>query len=335
MMKPWSSLLRTIDIQGIAAMVTVADLSGSGPREVGARMLVAGDGQISGTIGGGRLEWQALAEAQRMMADLEKTPTGKFYTLGPELGQCCGGAITLYFEIFDRKDIEFVRTASSLETECRNFTVKTKLLSHGAERAISDISNFKSGEFEQHSDGSLTARFTNDISQIWLFGAGHVGHALVNALAPLPFHLTWLDSRPNQFQDIERTNIDCIVSQDPVAALEQCPPGAFVIIMTHSHELDFDLCARALLANRFDYVGVIGSKTKAARFKLRLKSTGLDDNAIARLVSPLGVDTIKGKEPAMVAISITAQLLERRKAGQQASVDRHINIADKDNSAHG
>jgi xanthine dehydrogenase accessory factor len=334
MIKTWTRLAAMIEAQGIAAMVTVAELSGSGPREVGARMLVACDGQIFGTIGGGRLEWQALAEVQRMMTELRKAPARKYYALGPELGQCCGGAVTLFLEIFDKEDLDFVRKASHEETEGHDFTIEIKPLVDGAERIVSASPTTMGDAFVSLSDGRVWARFENHSTPVWLFGAGHVGHALVNALAPLPFHVTWLDSRADQFQETHSQRITCITSQDPVADLDRCPTGVFVVIMTHSHELDFELCEKALRQDRYGYVGVIGSKTKAARFRLRLKKAGLDDDAVARLVSPLGVATIKGKEPSIVATSIACQLLEQHEMRGQNTSDQDGRNLDKDKSAH-
>ncbi len=334
MKKPWSILAAMIESRGVAAMVTVAELDGSGPREIGARMLVARDGQTSGTVGGGRLEWQALAQAQRMMTEGQKAPVGKYYALGPELGQCCGGAVTLYFEVFDEDDLEFIRKASRLEAEYRDFAVETRPRADGAERSISVTPQSSAARFEQYSDGRVKACFAIDMTPIWLFGAGHVGRALVNALAPLPFHVTWLDSRPGQFRDFSSPDVICMADQDPVSALDCCPSEAFVVIMTHSHELDLELCEKTLHEDRFGFVGVIGSRTKAARFRLRLKNTGLNEDAIARLVSPLGVDTIKGKEPAIVATSIVCQLLERREIRRRKSNGQQFQELDEGESVH-
>ncbi len=334
MTKPWTELAAMIEAEGVAAMVTVAELSGSGPREVGARMLVARDGEISGTIGGGRLEWQALADVQRMMTELQKAPVRKYYALGPELGQCCGGAVTLFFEVFDGDDLDFVCQASRHETEAADFTVEIKPLIDGAERSVFSSTQPLDNPFEHLPDGRVRVRFANQMTPVWLFGAGHVGHALVSALAALPFQVTWLDSRADQFQDIHDQRVTCITTQDPVSNLDHCPAGAFVVIMTHSHELDLELCEKALRQNRYGYVGVIGSKTKAARFRLRLKNADLEEDAVARLVSPLGVATIKGKEPAIVATSIVCQLLERQEMHHQDTSNQHGQNLDKDSSAH-
>ncbi len=329
----WARLAAMIEAQGVAAMVTVAELDGSGPREVGARMLVASDGQISGTIGGGRLEWQALAEVQRMMTELHKAPAKKYYALGPELGQCCGGAVTLYLEIFDNDDLDFVCEASRHEIAGADFAIEIRPLINGAERSVCTTQANPDDTFEYLSDGRVRVLFANYLTPVWLFGAGHVGHALVKALAPLPFQVTWVDSRAGQFQETRSPRITRVVSQDPVADLDRCPKGAFVVIMTHSHELDLELCEKALRQDCHGYVGVIGSKTKAARFRLRLKNAGLNDDAVARLVSPLGVATIKGKEPAVVAASIACQLLEQHELHSQNSSDQNSQNLDRDKLA--
>ena len=319
---------------GIVAMLTVAELLGSGPREVGARMMINASGKIEGTIGGGRLEWQALAQAQRMIKNIEKVPTSTFYSLGPELGQCCGGAVTILFEIFDQDDLEFVTAAAALEKNHSTFIVETNQTASGARRTIVIGATTQVHNFELLDDGSSLVRYSNTNTPLWLYGAGNVGAALVAALAPLPFNITWIDQRPDQFLSQQHSDIRYLNSNDPVATLDDCPDGAFVVIMTHSHSLDFDLCERALKSNKFTYVGVIGRKTKAARFRSRLKSIGLNELEIMQLVSPLGVPSIKGKEPAIVAASIVAQLLEYRERLSIKNLDTK-NIEQREKIAHG
>ncbi len=330
---PWSSLAKTIKNDGIAAILTVAELLGSGPREVGARMMINASGKIQGTIGGGRLEWQALAQAQRMIRKIEKVPTSTFYSLGPELGQCCGGAVTVLFEVFDLDDLEFVEQAAALEEESAVFFVETNPTASGAMRTIQGSIISQIHDFELFEDSSSLARYSNTNTPLWLYGAGNVGAALIAALSPLPFDVNWIDQRPDQLLPHQHSDIRYQISNDPVVTLNDCPEGAFVIVLTHSHSLDFDLCEKALKLNKFPYVGVIGSKTKAARFRSRLKSNGLDELEIAQLISPLGVPSIKGKEPTIVAASIVAQLLEYREC--LVAKNPETNFEQRENIAHG
>src|SRR3984893_8802546 len=157
-------------------------------------------------------------------------------------------------------------------------------------------------------------RFGLDATPLYLFGAGHVGQSLVMALAPLPFAVTWIDPRPRSFPTHVPANAACRTGAEPVRLLDKAPDDAFVAIMTHSHALDLDVAAAALLARRFAYVGLIGSATKRARFASTLRQIGLGDDDIGRLICPIGLTEIHDKAPATIAAGVAAQLLIWRDA---------------------
>jgi len=157
--------------------------------------------------------------------------------------------------------------------------------------------------------GEYVENFEEVPTSLLLFGAGHVGRALVLALAPLPFTVRWIDPRRDMFPAVMPANVTPIASATPVEEIDAADKDAFVLIMTHSHALDFDIVTRALAAGRFPYVGLIGSATKRARFEHRLADLGLSQEKIARLVCPIGIDAIEGKLPAVIAASTVAQLL--------------------------
>ncbi len=145
--------------------------------------------------------------------------------------------------------------------------------------------------------------------RLLLFGAGHVGRALSLALAPLPFRITWIDGRDAAFPAQVPANAATLKSPDPPAAIARAEPGSFVLVLTHDHALDLAITAAALARPDLPFVGLIGSATKRARFERRLRELGLDDARIARLICPIGLPGIHGKEPAVIAASVTAQLL--------------------------
>ncbi|MEP6827414.1 MAG: xanthine dehydrogenase accessory protein XdhC [Aestuariivirga sp.] len=253
----WPKALALLNAQMNCVMVTVTNAEGSTPREEGAQMLVTARG-YHGTIGGGTLEWLAMAEAQSLL--------GKSYSirtltksLGPDLGQCCGGRMTLRLESFTMADIEDV---------------------------------------EQH------AALSDDVTHLNLWGAGHVGRALVMALAPLPFEITWWDVRDNAFPSAVPENVTC-----RLGAPQDMDPG-LVLVMTHSHALDFDIVDFALRHPHFPQIGLIGSDTKAARFRKRLVEAGHGSDALSRLTSPIGSKSIRSKLPAAIAASVAVQLLQ-------------------------
>ena len=173
--------------------------------------------------------------------------------------------------------------------------------------------------YDVQPDGRVIERFGEEPTAFYLFGAGHVGRALVTALAPLPFAVTWMDARPGAIPEMFPPNVTAIHDGDPVELLARAPDGAFVAVMTHSHALDLDLVIAALQAKRFGYVGLIGSATKRARFTSAMQKMGMGADVVDRLVCPIGLTTIKDKAPAAIAASVAAQVLMVREAASSAN----------------
>jgi len=248
-----------------AVLVTVASTQGSAPREIGAWMLVFAEA-IEGTIGGGHVELEAIANARAMLAGRDAA-LQRGYALGPSLGQCCGGTMNLVFECVTRDDAD-----------------------------------------------ALAARLAPQRVPVALFGGGHVGRAIVRALGPLPFAVTWIDSRDEIFPGDVPGNVECEHSDPVQAAVTMLAPHSLVLVMSFSHAEDLDVIAACLkrLRDRDDlpYVGLIGSKTKWASFRHRLEQRGFSADELARITCPIGVPGIKGKEPEVIAAGVAAQLLQ-------------------------
>lgn len=233
--------------------IAVTKTAGSVPREAGTQMLVWAD-RIDGTIGGGTLEWEAMAEARRMLADGRDQLT-RTIPLGPALGQCCGGSVTLTWE-----------RAETLDAAPRR--------------------------------------------PLWIYGAGHVGRAIVHVMAPLPdFDLIWVDTGADRFPD---TDIVTLVAKDPAQVVKHAPTDADHLILTYSHEIDLALC-HAVLSHDFRSAGLIGSATKWARFKKRLAGLGHSPAQIARIACPIG-DPLLGKHPQAIALGVATSMI----AGQHS-----------------
>jgi len=330
----WPTIERFLALHGAAVLVTLAEAAGSSPRETGARMVVRPDGRFSGTIGGGALEWLALAEAQQMMAGAGVTAAFRRLNkaLGPELGQCCGGRVVVTLERFEAGDLERVIALAAAERAGRFLTVSEP--GHPMRRSLAAGPSEGPG-YAKLPDGRIAERFGSGATPLYLFGAGHVGRSLVLALAPLPFAVTWIDPRPQSFPSHIPGNAICRTGAAPVRLLDNAPDGAFIAIMTHSHALDLDVAAGALLARRFAYVGLIGSATKRARFAGTLRQIGLGDDDIARLVCPIGLTEIRDKAPAAIAAAIAAQLLIRRDAVAAATSTADRALVAPSGAAHG
>lgn len=284
--------------------VAVLKARGSTPREAGAVMLVT-PAAIEGTIGGGELEWRAERLARSMFQPDQGPLQIERWPLGPELGQCCGGSVTLWFERFEQSDLPFL-------------TELAKRLEHGEQGWL--LSRDRGGQVERQwtlqcpvegAGESLVEALGQADPSVWVFGAGHVGRALVGLLETLPFSVSVIDNRASALQALPEGRFAQRLSDDPAAMVDQAPPGAALLIMTHSHEIDYAICRAALQRSDLGWVGLIGSETKATCFRLRLSRDGVDDARIATLVSPIGVDGVRSKLPAVIAVAVAAQLLQR------------------------
>jgi xanthine dehydrogenase accessory factor len=253
-------LKNAVQKNGPCAFVRVLNTKGSTPRGTDAWMVVTPQG-FHGSVGGGTLEWKAMAEAQALLQKGEKRRLLDF-VLGPDLGQCCGGRMQIEIEVYDEKSV--------------------LLMNEVNEKA----------------------------RQIYLFGAGHVARALVLALAPLPFEVLWIDQRPNAFPAVTPANVTMIKPENPLSVVADVAAGALVFVMTHSHALDLAIIDAALRNPNFEYVGLIGSATKRARFENRLSEATVDAARIAALICPIGVGGITSKHPAAIAAAVAAQILQ-------------------------
>ncbi len=143
-----------------------------------------------------------------------------------------------------------------------------------------------------------------------IYGAGHVAHALIGILAQLPIYIRWIDSRADLFPPTLPANVTQVVDDDPVEQVRQAQPGQASLILTHNHQLDFDLAQAILKRDDALWLGVIGSETKAKRFRHRLSHRGVSEHQISKMTCPVGLTQVTGKQPMEVAVSIAGQLIE-------------------------
>jgi xanthine dehydrogenase accessory factor len=300
----WAAIVRELEAGRTPVLATISAVDGSSPREAGARLVLTAQG-FTGTIGGGALEWQALARAQGLARRGGSALARERFALGPALGQCCGGAVEITFEAFGADALAAARDFAAREAQGPFGTQGT---AH-ADRIVREAIVAGDGPAFVRNGSSVTERFGEASTPVLLFGAGHVGRALVLALAPLPFAVRWIDARPGAFPAAVPVRATAVAADDPVAELADAPDGALVLAMTHSHALDFAIVEAALAAGRFAYVGVIGSATKRARFESRLRQAGADAAVIARLVCPIGAHGPASKHPAVIAAAVAVELL--------------------------
>jgi xanthine dehydrogenase accessory factor len=276
---PIVDLLSRLKVAG-AVLVSVHATRGSVPREVGAWMAVFED-HVVGTIGGGRLEWDAMDHARALLTDRNAAAAGglpivgapqrQVVRLGPQLGQCCGGEVQLQYEAITQAQAD-----------------------------------------------ALRARLRTPQAPVALFGGGHVGRALVQVLSTLDIPICWIDSRDEIFPAALPDSVQCEHSEPVQAAVKGLAGGSRVLIMSFSHAEDLDIVAACLMRQRdhadLPYVGLIGSKSKWASFRSRLVARGFSDPEIDHVTCPIGIPGVTDKRPQAIAIAVAAQLLLLQKA---------------------
>ena len=313
-----------------SVLVTVAFAEGSVPREAGAHMVVSGSTLVD-TIGGGHLELKAVALARAMLAD-GRTRHFERFPLGPGLGQCCGGVAHLLFERLDPAQVEQLHRRTDADT--------FRLLAiDGASGALCDATgtvltgdpvpafDAAAGTHVMRSEDGrrwLVDAILAPRAHLVLFGAGHVGAAIVRLLGRLPCRVTWVDEREDQFPDSVPANVRIEATDTPEAIAATAPRGASFLVMTHSHALDQRLCEAILARQGADWFGLIGSMTKRRQFEHRLRARALDHARIDAMVCPIGVPGVNGKQPAVIAVAVVAQLLSVWEARRSAPVPRAV-----------
>ncbi len=280
---------------GRVVRIVIAEHKGSTPRETGTSMLVWPTGQ-SGTIGGGALELQAVEQARRISeATALKMP------LGPALGQCCGGAVTLVLEPFTPETLPQER---EFYTRPIGTPAEKPLALRRAEKALRGGGQAAVLLWQQ---GWLMEPLEQPATPLWIYGAGHVGRALVDTLEGLPFDITWVDTARNRFPETIPDHASPLVATNPADAVKHAPADAHHLVLTYSHALDLDLC-HAILSHPHRTLGLIGSATKRRRFGARLAELGHTIAQIEGIICPIGRREL-GKAPKAIAIGVAGELL--------------------------
>jgi xanthine dehydrogenase accessory factor len=317
-MQAWLTAL--LAQQAPAILVTVARAEGSVPREAGAKMLVTSDGLFD-TIGGGHLEFVATGLAREMLAqpahELSAQRRMQRLPLGPTLGQCCGGVAHLTFERVDAAShahFEAIRDSLANDQPCLR---QLPLDSAAPPLLASDAEDTHLWQ-DKHGARWLADACRPPAARLYLFGAGHVGAAIVQAMSALPCQIIWIDEREDMFPASLPSNVTVEVTDTPEALVAAAPDHASYLVMTHSHALDQTLAEAILRRDRVGWFGLIGSATKRVQFERRLQQRGIPAARLTDMVCPIGIQGIAGKEPAVIAIAVAAQLLQVWQAMQAA-----------------
>lgn len=326
-MRNWArAALARLDANDEAALVTILATEGSAPREAGTKMVVWRGGQ-AGTIGGGNLEYRVADQARRMLDGSQAHFAIQDYPLGPLLAQCCGGRVRLFLERLNDNSRDWLTEAARRMDAAQPFEVRTRFDPGALGKTIAPILATQDeappvtlagapasarGARPELGD-ELVERANAPRPPLLLFGAGHVGQAIARAFEPLPFRLSWYDSRP---ETAEIAGVTVLEPAEMAAKAMGATPDAYGLVLTHDHALDYALVSAGLAGGGFGYFGVIGSKTKRARFMSRLRDDGFSQAVLTRLTCPIGLPGLKSKAPEVIAVSVAADLLMRQEAAR-------------------
>ena len=308
----YSTLKTVIENNGPVARILILETKGSTPRGLGAEMYVWAKG-THGTIGGGTLEFEAI-KAAREILETKKTKL-KSYPLGPELGQCCGGFVKLVTEYYDQKDV------SNLKDQ--NLNVRSLSSTTETPKTVAEfVRNYKTETIEfdhKLSEDWLIEKIIAAKVPIWIWGAGHVGSAILSLMAPLPnLEIYWLDTESSRFPDLEHSNVYKIIYETPEEFIKRAQPNAEHLILTYSHKIDLEICDK-ILNHDFKWAGLIGSETKFTRFKKKLVSFGHSKDKIDRIQCPIGYKKY-GKHPQQIALGVVVNWMERNHQVQKGLI---------------
>ena len=293
--------------------IVIAEAKGSTPREAGADMYVTKQG-IRGTIGGGTLEFEAMAYARQILAELAANKTGdktgfirqfRRFVLGPHLGQCCGGQVSLLFEGFSLNCLPALQAAPDknttgyLHSSGKNLGLKD-IYVPAEQPVLHPLFEAKTGQLQMPVERTETP--------FYLYGAGHVGRAVMGAVAGLCLDKIWIDSDDSRFPEIRDPAISYVPASDMTRIASHAPKGAIHLVMSYSHRIDEALVYTILKKGDLGRLGLIGSYTKYQRFCHSLKKQGIGDSLLDQLVCPIGLPDLQSKDPAHIGLSVAAQI---------------------------
>ncbi|MFO1311469.1 MAG: xanthine dehydrogenase accessory protein XdhC [Burkholderiales bacterium] len=326
-------LTARVEREGRAVLVTLANATGSTPRESGTAMIVSPSGAF-GTIGGGHLEFEALRVARDALAQTAlPAPWIVRFPLAARLGQCCGGVATLAFAVIAEDNRAWLDDAVARERAGLAMDLATVI---GGTRQAHTIVEASGGrDRAQIAQENGVTRILHTIVPesfaVLVFGNGHVGRALVQVLGVLPARVRWIDEREADFPSGVTDHVEIVATDAAVDEIAGAPRGAMLVITTHTHALDFDLVSAALARDDWRYLGLIGSTSKRNQFERRLLARGFTAPQVARITCPIGRTVpVRSKHPGAIAVAVAAELLAiweaHREVGSESTFSSHAKV---------
>lgn len=302
------SLRAFLDTAPSVALVEVAEAKGSTPREKGAWMLVSPE-RIFGTIGGGQLEFMAIDTARAMLKGTISPLEGEMPAERAEGATSGISAQRALSPAATTPPGGFAATLPSRGRETRTLDIPLgpeigQCCGGRVEIAVRHLDEAMRADLLASAEATDAAR-----PHVYVFGGGHVGHALASAFALLPLNVVVVETRADALEGMPDSVVTRLTPV-PEEMVREAPAGAAFVVLTHDHALDFLIVGEALKRDDAAYVGMIGSKTKKATFKSWfLKTAGGGDGQYAQLVCPIGGDAVKDKRPAVIAALAAAEIM--------------------------
>ena len=349
-MQAWlKSVTDAISLKNDFVLMTVIDTKGSTPCINGDKIVVASDQSIFGSIGGGNLEFKALAFAADLLSlDKNNVHLEKF-PLGASLGQCCGGYVKVMFESFLHSNSSinnnsWINVVSELLDQNEDFVVATIVNNNSEyednklvysvnnnnhlinEKGISSVVALSAKELLTKTGSPTVIQYTNNsnsvieiclekntptkVQSLAVFGAGHISRALMPILTDLPVNIYWIDDRVEQFNkyqgDTSKINIIC---EDFLNGLIDLPDDIYCLVITYSHQIDYEICEKIISKNKFSYLGMIGSAIKGKKFRDRFINKGYQQEVVDKFTCPIGEKQKFLKSPTSIAVTIAMDLI--------------------------
>ena len=329
-------------------LLTIISTKGSTPCSNGDKIVFSGAESVFGSIGGGNLEFKALSFAEELLSLNSNGTYLKKYPLGASLGQCCGGYVNVMFESFIQSDAtnSWIKTVSNLLQDNEDFIVATIVDSNSEiefsskkfvyldgtlspnidDKKISSLITKSAKDLLLLSDSPTIVQFenqsgaltevcfekvlTSEVQPVVVFGAGHISRALMPILINLPIKIYWVDDRAEQFDKYQgdTSQID-IICDDFVQSIPDLPDSSYCLVITYSHQIDFEICEKMITQNNFSYLGMIGSEIKGKKFRDRFHQKNFSEEVINKFICPIGDKQKFLKSPAAIAVTIAMDLI--------------------------
>ncbi len=323
-MQAWLKQLRQcLSLDTRVVVVTVINVKGSAPRETGARMIVGAQSQ-RGTVGGGNLEYRAVRHSHDKLLSQSSTVERQILPLGPSLGQCCGGSVELLYEVLTTYSTGFEKLpenrnywwcrciSEGADSETRFIDTNTNVGAASTDAlavAVQQIPVQQLTLLEHDGRTWCCEPLLEKVPQVFVFGAGHVGAAVVSQLGLLSCRVLWIDERSEFLPELSPDNTTTLCTDTPAAEVDYASAGTSFIVMTHSHSLDYEICQAIFERSDYSWFGLIGSTTKRRTFERRLRMRGVSDDQLQRLQCPVGIESLRSRKPEVIALSLAACLV--------------------------